>query len=135
MKKATAGIIWKKEQFLIAKRSKDQFWEFPGGNIEVGETPEQCLVREINEELNIKIVVENFLAKIEGFFRGRNMELYAFHARWLEGQPELRVHTDIRWIEPRRMNEFLFVEEDREIVKMMKPLADETSLIWTVDPN
>ncbi|MBP9853796.1 MAG: (deoxy)nucleoside triphosphate pyrophosphohydrolase [Candidatus Omnitrophica bacterium] len=123
IKRATAGIIWKDGKILIARRQKDLFWEFPGGHIEVGETPEECLIREIKEELNIKIRIEKFLAKIEGFFRGKDIELHAFHVQWIEGKPELHVHSEIQWIEPRRMNEFLFVDEDREIVKIFSPLT------------
>ncbi|MGE0268107.1 MAG: (deoxy)nucleoside triphosphate pyrophosphohydrolase [Candidatus Omnitrophota bacterium] len=126
LKIATAGVIWKEGHILIAKRSKDQFWEFPGGHIESGETPEQCLVREMKEELNIIVKVEKLLGKIEGYFRGRNMVLYAFQAQWAEGLPELRVHSEISWIDPGRMHEFSFIDEDREIVKILKPLTDKT---------
>lgn len=120
LKTATAGVVWKEGQILIAKRSKDQFWEFPGGHIEPGETPEQCLVREMKEELNIIVKVEKILGKIEGYFRGRNMVLYAFQAQWVEGQLELLVHSEIRWVLPIELDGFTFIEEDREVVRLLK---------------
>ena len=62
----TAGIIKKNDKFLIAQRKEDSSvgpgkWEFPGGKIEFWENPKQCLKREIKEELNIEIKVEDFL--------------------------------------------------------------------------
>lgn len=124
LKKATAGIIWKDGQILIAQRAKDALWEFPGGKIDPGETPEACLVREIKEELNMTIKVEHLFMKVDGFFRGRNMELYVFHARCLDEYIHLNVHTHVLWIEPKRMTEFLFVDEDREIVKKLITVPD-----------
>ncbi|GAB6157839.1 hypothetical protein JCM39194_10390 [Desulfotomaculum varum] len=61
MKEVTAAIIINDGKVLIAKRAENQKlagkWEFPGGKIESGETPEECLIREINEELGINIEV------------------------------------------------------------------------------
>ncbi|EAX47152.1 NUDIX hydrolase [Thermosinus carboxydivorans Nor1] len=68
MKEVTAAIIINDGKVLIAQRAENQKlagkWEFPGGKIESGETPEECLIREINEELGINIEVNDFFGKV-----------------------------------------------------------------------
>ncbi|MCA9393770.1 MAG: NUDIX domain-containing protein [Candidatus Omnitrophica bacterium] len=121
MKSATAGVIWDQDQVLIAKRRKDQYWEFPGGKIEPGESAQECLIREIREELSISIRIEEYLARIQGRFRGRDMDLHAFHAVWVAGDLDLSVHTEVRRINPLELPQYRFIHEDREIVKIIKP--------------
>lgn len=120
MKKTTAGVIWDRDHVLIARRLKDNYWEFPGGKIEPGETAEECLVREIREELNINIRIEESMAEIKGRFRGREMELYAFRAVWIDGDIDLSVHSEVRRVALEDLDSFSFIHEDREIVKLMK---------------
>ena len=67
MKEVTAAIITNDDKILIAQRGKDENlagkWEFPGGKIEKGETPQQCLKREIQEELELNIEVGEFFGE------------------------------------------------------------------------
>jgi len=64
MIEVTAAIIEDGDKFLIARRAKGKnlagYWEFPGGKIEAGETAEACLSRELNEEFQINVSVNNF---------------------------------------------------------------------------
>lgn len=121
MKIATAGVIWVQDLFLIAKRLKDEYWEFPGGRIEPGESAEDCLIREIKEELDITVRIEEFLARIRGRFRGQDMDLYAFSAVWIAGEINLSVHAEVRRIKPEELPQYRFIHEDREIVKIIQP--------------
>lgn len=121
MKQSTAGVIWDRDQVLIAKRLKDNYWEFPGGKIEPGETARDCLIREIKEELNITIRIDDQLGRIQGRFRGRRMDVHAFQARWVDGDLDLSVHSEVRRVAPQELSNYRFIQEDREIVKMIKP--------------
>ncbi len=119
-KRATAAVIWHEGKILIAKRKKDFFWEFPGGKIDFGETPEACLLREISEELDIDIQIESLFSKIDGFFRQKYIELYAYKAFWVCGHIKLKVHTEIRWVYPEELNIACFIREDQEVAKILK---------------
>lgn len=115
VKSATAAVIWDKGKVLLALRSKDDFWEFPGGKIDPGETPEECIVREIKEELNIEIEVKKSLGVIEGFFRRRQMTLFVYEASRPNGEIQLNVHRDICWIDPSELHTFSIIHEDQKI--------------------
>jgi len=123
MKISTAVVIWHDNNILLAQRSKDHYWEFPGGKIDPGETPEECCVREIKEELGINIQLDKFLGKIVGYFRGRKMKLYAYSASWISGKIRLYVHREVRWVDPHDLNEYSLIKEDLEVKKYI--LSDE----------
>jgi len=102
MKQVTAAIIIKNQKVLIAQRSKDDRlalkWEFPGGKIEDGETPEQCLAREIKEELNLEILVtKHFLDNVYEYESG-TIVLKCFFAQVVAGKLELNVHAKAQWV-------------------------------------
>ena len=121
MKKATAAVIMDQDKILIAQRSKDDFWEFPGGKIDNGETPAECIVREIKEELNLDIKVRGFLGMIEGVYRGAPMQVYAFLADLASGQMMLNVHKDVKWLDRKDIESSSLVEEDRVILERFLP--------------
>lgn len=120
MKKvATAAVVIHKNKLLIAQRSKDDYWEFPGGRIDADETPQECLIREFREELDIGIELTEQLPTVRGHYRGQDMTVYCFKAVWSEGTLTLDpyVHQAVKWIDPQELSEYELVEEDREIVK------------------
>jgi len=109
----TAAIIFKGEKILIAKRRHQ--WEFPGGRLEKGETMEECIVREIKEELNIDIaIIKKFMV-----VRNEEIELHVFIARYLEGEIKLNFHQDAKWIGLEELNEHEFLPLDRKIVERL----------------
>lgn len=122
MKRATAAIVRHQEKILIAQRAKDDFWEFPGGKIDPGETPAECVIREMKEELDITIKVEKALGVLEGTYRGAEMQVYAFLAAWTGGTIVQHVHKDVKWVEPKDLRQFSLVEEDRVILEKFLPL-------------
>ncbi len=98
----TAAIIRRGKEVLITKRGQDQpypgRWEFPGGKIEPGEKAEDCLVREILEELGVKIQVEESFFIYEHDYNrpdGKKHRFFSFWCKILEGEPSLRVHDDL----------------------------------------
>ena len=111
-KLATTAIILHGEKILVAKRQKDDLWEFPGGKIDPGETPQECIIREIKEELDISTEILKEYECIKGTYRGIEMELYGFLVRWLGGDIKLNVHQDYQWIGFSELGDYDMVEED-----------------------
>lgn len=98
MKEVTAAIIINNRKVLIAQRAEDQKlagkWEFPGGKVEAGETPEECLKREIKEELGIKIEVDKFFAESIYQYNTGTIKLLAYKARWIDSEYKLAGYSD-----------------------------------------
>lgn len=128
MNKVTAGIIEKDGKFLIAKRKTGKcigkLWEFPGGKLEEGETLEECLKRELMEELNIEIKIKKYLCSSHFDCENRKIELLAYMVSYISGELKLVDHDDIKWVDPSEFKDFEFVEPDKIIVqKILEELA------------
>jgi 8-oxo-dGTP diphosphatase len=121
--KVTAAVIERNGKVLIARRRKEVgdsgFWEFPGGKLEDGETPEKGLEREIAEELGVRIRVGELLRSV--FYRSPalSIELLAYRAILLSDEFKLTDHDEIRWAEPSELEESAFSEPDRPIVRLL----------------
>ncbi len=119
----TAGIIEQDGKVLIARRKPGKHmggkWEFPGGKIEPGETPEQSLVRELEEELCVRADVGGFLchARYEG--DDISLELLVYRVLRIVGEPVLREHEEIRWVAPRELALFDLADSDRKVVEVL----------------
>ena len=124
MRQVVAAIIEKDGKFLIAKRKSNNFlpqkWEFPGGKIEEGETPEQCLKREIKEEFSIDISVGGFFASSKFDYEHISIELLAYVAKWTGGEMRLRDHDEIRWVHPNEFNDYDFASADIPISRELE---------------
>lgn len=123
MKKATAAILVKNDKVMIAKREKaDSFggkWEFPGGKFEQGETPEECLTREIKEELDIDIEVGNFFAENKFIYSKGSIHLLAFYIKHISGEIKLNVHDNIAFVDKDEINNYDFLEADKLFVEKL----------------
>ncbi len=90
------------EEILCALRSATMsmpnLWEFPGGKLKDGESPEEALVREIYEELGCKIQVGKLIADITHEYPSIRVRLLTYNATLLEGEPRAIEHAELRWI-------------------------------------
>ena len=112
----TAAIILRERSVLIARR-RDGDWEFPGGKLEPQETLEQCLTREIHEELDLHIEVVRPFLTVEHEYPAERIRLHSFICRWIRGEPVTRDHSDVSWVAVDRLDRFAFSAADRPIVE------------------
>ena len=123
LQKVTAGIIEKDGRILIAKRKTGKCigakWEFPGGKLEDNETLEECLVRELKEELDIETEVESYFASSRFFCSGIEIELIAYKVKYVSGEIKPLDHEEIQWVCPEELSEYDFTLPDVPIVKKL----------------
>ncbi len=128
-----ATLVNDDNEVLLAQRPEGKRlagkWEFPGGKVEAGESPEEALVRELEEELGITVATEN----LEPFwFLSHAYPEYGFHllmpvylCRLWDGAPKPLTHTSIIWEIPQNMHELDMIEADVELVERLKKELDE----------
>ena len=121
--KVTAGVLGRDGKFLIAKRKKDDvlggLWEFPGGKIEEGETPEECLTRELKEELDITVEVGELITSNKHKYPHGYFELIAYRVKYISGEIVLNDHDDFKWVTIDEMDSFEFPPADIPIIKKL----------------
>lgn len=117
-----AAIIVKDNQILITKRVGGQFdglWEFPGGKIEESETHESALVREIYEELDIKISIDRFLNTIEYNYDTFHLIMHLYFCKIAERSIKLNEHSDAKWISPDEKENINWVPADVQVLDLI----------------
>lgn len=117
-----AALILREKKVLICQRRPEQamalLWEFPGGKIEPGETPEVALRRELQEELGIDAVVENKIAELQHNYRnGGAVHLQFFTVHHFEGALENRIFNDMRWSPLEDLPKYNFLAADKKFVR------------------
>ncbi len=122
----TAAIIQKDSKILIARRGPSRhlagFWEFPGGKIEEGETPETCLKRELKEELGITVKVGEFFLENMHHYAEKIIILKAYHCELISGIITKNDHDAIAWIEKEDFHKYKFAPADILFVKKLMEL-------------
>ena len=123
MKEVTAAIIHRDDKILICRRLADDecglLWEFPGGKREKGESLEECILREIREELLVEIELLGIFATSIYHFNDVEVHFTVYRARLLRGEPQLIVHDAIEWIHVEDVVDFEFMPPDKGFVKKL----------------
>lgn len=124
MKDVTAAVMIRNNKVLIAQRAPfDKMagkWEFPGGKVEPGETPEQCLKREIREELEAEIDVLDFFGESIYKYPHGEIRLLAYFCRWTGGDFALKVHSRIEWVGRDELDQFDYAPADIPLIEKLK---------------
>ena len=124
MKEVTAAIIIDNNKILIAQRGANEKlagkWEFPDGKIELDETPQECLKREIKEELEVDIEVGDYLGESIYTYPNGEIKLIAYFATVVDGDIKLSVHDKIDWITIGEIDEYDFAAADIYFVEKLK---------------
>ncbi|HUV07292.1 MAG TPA: (deoxy)nucleoside triphosphate pyrophosphohydrolase [Spirochaetia bacterium] len=119
--RVAAAVIKRDGKILAARRKEGEgfarMWEFPGGKLEPGESLEECLRRELREELDVAADVGELLFISLHDYDSLKVEIHAFSVCRLEGEPKLRAHEEMAWIEPREFGRYPFLEADIPILK------------------
>lgn len=119
----SAAIIISNHKILIAKRGKTKslpnLWEFPGGKIEENESPETCVVREIQEELKINIKINCHYKTVQHTYEFGDIKLISFLAEYENGTIKLTEHTDYKWVNIDELHHFEFAPADIPIVNKL----------------
>jgi len=119
-----AAVIKKDNKFLIARRSNKKdlagYWEYPGGKVEEGETDEDSLKRELQEEFGIAVKIHHFLTNSFYRYEKLNINLKAYLVEHLSGDFTLKEHDKIEWITTQSFNEFKFAPADIPVNDFIK---------------
>ena len=121
MIEVVAALIWAGDKFMICQRpvhkARGLLWEFVGGKVEKGETKEQALIRECQEELDVTLSVGDVFMDVVHEYPDITVHLTLFNATIAEGEPKKLEHNDIKWITPSEIQSFEFCPADEEILK------------------
>lgn len=121
---AVAVIKDEQDRLLITQRAKDiphgGLWEFPGGKVEPKETPYEALIREISEEVGLKIEQAEFLGEIYHTYPEKSVCLHIFQVLQHQGEAQCcDGQLDLCWVEQQQLRNFRFPEANQHIIELL----------------
>jgi len=119
-----AGIIERDGEIFISRRplttARGGLWEFPGGKIEEGETPQQALVRELQEELGIETQVTSIYDARINAYPERTVLVLFYKCRLVKNEPQALEAMEIKWVKPAEITEYNFAAADKGVAERLK---------------
>ena len=118
-----AGIIKNGDKIFATQRGYGEFkdgWEFPGGKMEPGETPQQALARELKEELAIDVNVGNFLCTVDYDYPTFHLTMHCFYCSVIGGELTLLEHEAAKWLKTTELHSVNWLPADVEVVAALE---------------
>ena len=123
-----AAIIRKGDKIFATQRGYGEWkdwWEFPGGKMEVGETPEEALVREIREELSAEISVDEFLCTVEYDYPAFHLRMHCYLCSLMTDSLHLNEHEAAKWLTKNELHSVKWLPADVELISHLRCLKEE----------
>lgn len=123
--RVAAAVIRKDDKIFATQRGYGEFkdgWEFPGGKIEEGETPEQALTREIREELNTEIRVSERIGTVEYDYPKFHLSMDCFWCEIVQGMLELKEHEAAKWLTKDTLHSVEWLPADVEVIEKIREM-------------
>ena len=118
-----AGVIWKDDHIFIARRPENGLlgglWEFPGGKVKENESLEQAVIREVKEETNLDVIVENLLAVINHQYSHFTITMHVFNCTYKSGEPQALGCTERRWVTRSEINDYAFPRANGKVLELL----------------
>jgi len=121
MQRVTAALLVREGRVLLALRKAGKHmgrkWEFPGGKIQPGEGPEECLARELAEELDIQARIGGLVGAARFSSGAVDLEILLYRAEYVSGTFTLHDHEALAWVEPEKLESYDLADSDRELAR------------------
>jgi 8-oxo-dGTP diphosphatase len=128
-----AALVFREEKLLItqryAKAHLGGLWEFPGGKRETGETFEECLVRELREELGIEVTVGELVESLTHDYPEKSVHLRFYRCRWEQHEPQPLGCPAFKWVTATELKDYKFPAADARLLGKLRSSPD----LWRIE--